>query len=256
MEKNTDFEQERTRLTRRAWRVTGGYAFVLFVLGAFVVFGEEGVLAFRNMSPNEVGDLLAGVAGPVAFIWLVYGYFLQGIAIRQQAEELAQNTRALLLQEKALRAQVKELRNSVAHQYEIALAANAQAKAMLEAQKPAFSIRNVRWESSSLSITIYNAGGPASNLIVAGVFGEGKDPRRSYSFISKDAGVEVYFEDVIRPKMLEILGLLKVSYSISLEFEYGNGLRDTEFFDYVEDGVTTFGKFVNRKSILSIPGAP
>lgn len=119
MESNVDFEQERTRLTRRAWRVTGGYAVALFVLSAFVVFGEEGVNAFREMSPNEVGDLLAGVAGPVAFIWLVYGYFLQGIAIRQQAEELRQNTHALTLQEKALQAQVEELRQSVSQQIEL-----------------------------------------------------------------------------------------------------------------------------------------
>lgn len=88
MERNTDFEQERTRLIRWAWRVTGGYAAVLLVLCTFVVFGEEGVDAFRKMSPNEVGDLLAGVAGPVAFIWLVYGYRLQGIAIMQGAKAL------------------------------------------------------------------------------------------------------------------------------------------------------------------------
>lgn len=119
MERKSDFEQERQRLTRWAWGVTVGYGVILLVLSAFVVFGEEGVDTFRRMSPNEVGDLLAGVAGPVAFIWLVYGYFLQGIAIKQQSEELIQNTAALRLQEEALRAQTEELRNSVAHQKEI-----------------------------------------------------------------------------------------------------------------------------------------
>ncbi len=119
MEKVSDFEQERQRLTQRAWRVTIAYAGVLLILAAFVAAGENGFDSFREMSPNEVGDLLAGIAGPLAFIWLVYGYFLQGIAIRQQAAELSQNTRALHLQEKALRAQAEELRKSVEHQHDL-----------------------------------------------------------------------------------------------------------------------------------------
>lgn len=111
-----DFEQERARLTRKAWGVTVVYGFALLVMTSFVFVGEQGLNAFREMSPNEVGDLLAGVAGPVAFIWLVYGYFLQGVAIRQQSEELRQNTAALKLQEEALRAQAEELKASVKQQ--------------------------------------------------------------------------------------------------------------------------------------------
>lgn len=133
MEKKTDFEQERQRLTRWAWGVTGGYGVILLILSAFVVFGEEGVDAFRRMSPNEVGDLLAGVAGPVAFIWLVYGYFLQGIAIKQQSEELSQNTAALKLQEEALRAQAEELKNSVSQQRDLVDASRRQAEATMAA---------------------------------------------------------------------------------------------------------------------------
>jgi hypothetical protein len=119
MESTKDFEGERQRLTRRVWGVTTAYTGLLFILTASVVFGQVGVDSFRKMRPNEVGDLLAGIAGPLAFIWLVYGYFLQGIAIRQQAEELRQNTSALQLQEKALREQANELRNSVTQQFEL-----------------------------------------------------------------------------------------------------------------------------------------
>lgn len=126
MESNVDFEQERRRLTRLAWRVTGGYAIALLVLGALVVFGEQGVDAFREMAPNEVGDLLAGVAGPVAFIWLVYGYFLQGIAIRQQADELRLNTKVLELQ-------AEELKNSVEQQRELVDVSKRQFEAQLNA---------------------------------------------------------------------------------------------------------------------------
>lgn len=119
MEHSIDFEGERKRLTRWAWGVTIGYGCILIVLAALVLFGEEGLDSFRTMSPNEVGDLLAGIAGPLAFMWLVYGYFLQGIAIKQQAEELRQNTLALKLQHQALVAQVVELRKSVEHQQDM-----------------------------------------------------------------------------------------------------------------------------------------
>ena len=51
---------------------------------------------------NEIGDLLAGVFGPVAFLWLVLGY-------RQQGRELK-------LSSQALTDQAIELRNSVDNQ--------------------------------------------------------------------------------------------------------------------------------------------
>lgn len=54
---------------------------------------------------NEWGDFLAGITGPLAFFWLIVGYF-------QQGEELEQNTDALKLQ-------AEELRQMVAQQKEI-----------------------------------------------------------------------------------------------------------------------------------------
>lgn len=251
METKTDFEQERQRLTRWAWGVTGGYGVLLLVLSAFVVFGEEGVDAFRRMAPNEVGDLLAGVAGPVAFIWLVYGYFLQGIAIKQQAEELSQNTHALHLQEEALRAQVEELKNSVAHQHEIAIAASAQTQAMLDASKPMFSIRGVAWDGSSLFITIYNSGGPAINLVVKGKFWKEKESNKPIAFLPKEGFVDLIFQECLRPKFLEIFSPIEFEYEIIIDFEYGSGLRATESFVFIDDGLTNSGKFVNRKSIAA-----
>ena len=57
------------------------------------------------MPLNEIGDFLAGFFSPVAFLWLVVGYF-------QQGEELKLNTRALELQ-------VNELKKSVEQQKEL-----------------------------------------------------------------------------------------------------------------------------------------
>lgn len=57
------------------------------------------------MLPNEAGDFLAGAFSPLAFLWLVLGYF-------QQGEELKNSADALWLQG-------EELRNSVTQQREL-----------------------------------------------------------------------------------------------------------------------------------------
>lgn len=62
--------------------------------------------------PNSLGDFLAGVFSPVAFLWLVLGY-------RQQGEELQLNTQVLRLQ-------VRELEASVAAQRDLAEATRAE----------------------------------------------------------------------------------------------------------------------------------
>lgn len=59
----------------------------------------------KSMPLNEIGDFLAGFFSPIAFLWLVFGYF-------QQGEELKLNTRALELQ-------VNELKQSVEQQREL-----------------------------------------------------------------------------------------------------------------------------------------
>lgn len=75
----------------------------------------------KIMTFNEWGDFLAGVSAPLAFLWLVIGYF-------QQGEELGQNTKALEQQEKALNLQVEELRLSVEQQTKSALALGLQSR--------------------------------------------------------------------------------------------------------------------------------
>jgi len=74
---------------------------------------------FSEMKPNEVGDFLAGVVGPLALLWLILGYF-------QQGEELKQST-------EALRLQAEELRNSVSQQQALVEVTKKQAEAQLEA---------------------------------------------------------------------------------------------------------------------------
>ncbi len=76
-----------------------------------------------GLSLNEVGDFLAGVFGPVAFLWLILGYL-------QQGRELKLSSEALLLQ-------AAELKNSVEQQTHLVGVGREQIFAQSEAFKQA-----------------------------------------------------------------------------------------------------------------------
>jgi hypothetical protein len=76
------------------------------IVGAYCTGVWDRIL---TMEPNEFGDFLAGVLGPLALAWIVLGFL-------QQGQELRFSRDALLLQ-------ARELRHSVLHQSEIADAA-------------------------------------------------------------------------------------------------------------------------------------
>lgn len=57
-------------------------------------------------SLNELGDALAGIVAPIAFLWLIMGYV-------QQGKQLDQNTKALEQQERALQLQIDEMQKGI-----------------------------------------------------------------------------------------------------------------------------------------------
>lgn len=65
-----------------------------------------------GMAPNNVGDFLAGASAPLAFLWLVIGYFLQANELKQNSESLMQ--------------QAAEMRESVQAQFRQAEEAGQQ----------------------------------------------------------------------------------------------------------------------------------
>jgi len=67
---------------------------------------------FDKLKPNEVGDFLAGIFGPLAVLWLILGFFQQGIELR--------------LSRAALVEQAKELKASVAHQEQLVAVSRRQ----------------------------------------------------------------------------------------------------------------------------------
>lgn len=74
--------------------------------------------SLKGLELNNLGDFLAGVFGPIAILWLVLGFFQQGYELRQN--------------NKALKLQAEELKNSVDQQKEMVGIAGRQLEAELE----------------------------------------------------------------------------------------------------------------------------
>ena len=75
------------------WRIWLGLGITMawLMLGAIYVSTTIGWVYFADLPADELGSFLEGAFAPLAFLWLVFGYFLQ-------QKELEQNTEALLLQ--------------------------------------------------------------------------------------------------------------------------------------------------------------
>ena len=67
-----------------------GIAITIIWLGPFVTYGFHTGWStiFLTDKPNELGDFLAGTFAPVAFLWLVLGFFQQGAELRLQVREI------------------------------------------------------------------------------------------------------------------------------------------------------------------------
>jgi hypothetical protein len=72
----------------------------------------------KAMPLNNLGDFLAGAFGPLAILWLVLGFFQQGIELRQNTE--------------ALRLQADELQKSAEQQRQLVEVSRAQVEAEFE----------------------------------------------------------------------------------------------------------------------------
>ncbi len=137
----------------------------------------------KSMTLNEWGDFLAGVSAPLAFIWLVIGYF-------QQGKELSLNTKALLTQEKELKRQAEATADLVKYYEQHADAAEALTKLNIQEHReiekekvaPKFeftsSAKNVKGGVDVIDYGIVNLGGRATNfeLIPEGDFSVSINP--------------------------------------------------------------------------------
>lgn len=144
------------KLTRIGIAITVAYLIAAALLG----WGQWDQIT--DMKPNEVGDFLAGVVGPLALLWLILGYF-------QQGEELKQSTQALQLQ-------AEELRNSVQQQQALV----AVTKMQVEAQMEAFAHEREDQRRSVAPLLVLEDGGGYSS----------KDEQH-YQFVLRNHGAPV-----------------------------------------------------------------
>ena len=92
-----------------------GFWLTLTYVGAVAGFSLWDWIDVALMKPNEWGDFLAGVFGPLALLWVVLGFLQQGSELRNSRD-------ALLLQAKELRQSVeaqKDLVSVARDQFEI-----------------------------------------------------------------------------------------------------------------------------------------
>ncbi|WP_159955678.1 hypothetical protein [Pseudomonas sp. R76] len=146
--------------------VVGGVVTSVYLVGvAVLVYWKRASLP--GLELNAIGDFLAGVFGPIAFLWLVLGYLQQG--------------RELKLSSEALQLQAQELKNSVDQQKEMVGIAGRQLETELENVRYAreiaeyesrpnikFSARvpTANMQSMDVYIKIENIGKNAESVIV------------------------------------------------------------------------------------------
>lgn len=101
-----DADKETNKYSLIGFIITSIYLIIVSILGCTQ---WDDII---NMKPNEWGDFMAGIFGPLALLWVVLGFLQQGV-------ELKNSRKALLLQ-------AEELRNSVEAQKDLGKAAWAQ----------------------------------------------------------------------------------------------------------------------------------
>lgn len=94
---------DRAEKKRLPWENIIAWALTAVILGGAVSWAAVDWAEFASMDPNAWGDLLSGVFGSLAFVWLVAGYFLQRQELKLQRQELEESRRVYEQQAEELR---------------------------------------------------------------------------------------------------------------------------------------------------------
>lgn len=194
-------------------------ATVIYVLGLWWMT-DKAVLALPT-SYNELGDALAGAFSPVAFFWLVLGFF-------QQQKELRQNTRALNIQAKELQHSVEQYKEMVSvakSQLNSDLTQAEQDKLYRENQtKPMVKLDKLRFEENhfgnyTFKPVLVTDGREARNVEVEFIGGFGSYTRfREESIIEKFQLPAMNISDAQLPQ--EVFVLISYESVIGKKYKY------------------------------------
>lgn len=146
-EKNSDKTSDRKG---RDWRIYLGMAvsLVWLLLGFLYIANAVGWSNFTDLPADQMGSFLEGAFAPLAFFWLVIGYFLQ-------QEELQQNTAAL-------KAQAREIERSAE---QAAIQSEKMVESELHARQEAFLriAQNVKGQLGAIAGLLFISSQGAAN---------------------------------------------------------------------------------------------
>ncbi len=197
--------------------VTVGYlVFVWWLVG-------ERVDSLQTMALNEVGDFLAGVFGPLAILWLVLGFFQQGVELRQGTE--------------ALKMQAKELRASVQQQSAMVDVSKEQLRTAIDAAQYEKQLNERNCEPHTDFKFKYMVVKGPKNIATFSLFNTGPRCRAlSVIFSASDSEqIILIFQEVFSSKEIEVEvseSLLSVSEArkVTLSYTKNNGTVSHEVY--------------------------
>jgi hypothetical protein len=220
-----DHRPSATRVTRWGIGITVAW---LVILVALIIWKAGAV---PKLGLNEWGDFLSGAAAPLALLWLVLGYFQQGI-------ELRQNTAALQLQYEELKRQVSEtaeLAKNSARQAEAAEGLVSvtgesvrQAAEQAEASyRPIFTLHGTNSGVDGRSMILANVGATVTQISVGAFETGGHVEMAGISNWETRGQHELRF----RPDS---------KFPVVIKFDFTNGLQNRRSIYYL---ISKFGRF-------------
>lgn len=207
---------------------TIGIIITIIYLIALFILVQNRIDNIWTLSLNELGDFFAGAFGPLAILWLILGFFQQGI-------ELRQNTNALELQ-------AEELKNSVVQQKELVEVSRQQFSAEIESlnyereqqkksKQPIFVTHGIGSRHTSgqhsYSLAISNVGSTATNVNVSFNREMRKVTPNLFPAFPRDKNFRIEFEYLMwKPE---------IDTSITFNYTDSSGLPGSEEFNLIPD---------------------
>ncbi len=152
-------------------------ATMIWIFGVIVLAAIYGADSFLDkddkLDLNELGDYLAGAFSPLAFLWLIYGYYLQQTELKQNTKALEMQTyelnKTLKQHEKMVELETKNLHSSNLPQ--LIFSCSSEISTDIEPSHHAIYFENIGQPALSLHIinvkAIYNVyDGPDKNKVL------------------------------------------------------------------------------------------
>ena len=131
--------------TSSPWPRRIGWILTLVWLAFFATYLVVARADILSLEPNELGDFLAGMFAPLAFVWIIVGYYQQAIELRLQVAELTEQVKATQQLAREAKVSARQERAGVQPVFAVLRAERVKGNMHVE-------IRNSGWVASSLRV--------------------------------------------------------------------------------------------------------